>query len=102
MDKNGGTAVRKLEKTQNKNHFVFGKPLFFLNMLVLYRPAQLAELSRSEFDPELFSHSAYDKFFCDIRDKSAVFNILRQNETIFDLEMDGEGGNKKKMRKFRE
>ena len=23
--------------------------------------------------------------FCDIRDKSAVFNILRQNETIFDL-----------------
>ena len=23
--------------------------------------------------------------FCDIRDKSAVFNILRQNETIFDI-----------------
>ena len=44
--------------------------------------AQLAELSRSEFDPELFSHSAYDNFLCDIRDKSALFNILRQNETI--------------------
>ena len=27
------------------------------------RPAQLAELSRSKFNPELFSHSAYDKFF---------------------------------------
>ena len=27
------------------------------------RLAQLAELSRSEFDPELFSHSAYVKFF---------------------------------------
>ena len=47
--------------------------------------AQLAELSRSEFDPELFSHSAYDNFLCDIRDKSALFNILRQNETIFDV-----------------
>ena len=43
------------------------------------------ELSRSEFDPEGFSHSAYDKFFFDIRDKSAVSNILRQNETIFDI-----------------
>ena len=27
------------------------------------RPAQLAELPRSEFDPDLFSHSAYVKFF---------------------------------------
>ena len=36
--------------------------------------------------------------FCDICDKSAVFNILRQNETIFDLEMDRKGGNKEKMR----
>ena len=27
------------------------------------RPSQLAELSRSEFDPELFSHSAYVKSF---------------------------------------
>ena len=33
--------------------------------------------------------------FCYIRDKSAVFNILRQSETIFDLEMDREGGKKK-------
>ena len=54
-------------------------------IIVLGRPAQLAELSRNEFDPELFSHSAHVKFFCDICDKSAVFKILRQNETIFDL-----------------
>ena len=27
------------------------------------RPSQLAELSRSEFNLELFSHSAYAKFF---------------------------------------
>ena len=27
------------------------------------RPAQLAELSRSKFDPELFSHGAYVNFF---------------------------------------
>ena len=39
------------------------------------RPSQFAELSRSEFDPELFSHSEYVKFFCDIRDKSAGINI---------------------------
>ena len=39
------------------------------------RPAQLAQLPRSEFDPELFPHSAYVKFFCDIRDESAVFDI---------------------------
>ena len=45
--------------------------------ITIIRPAQLAELSRSEFDPELFSHSVYDKFFCDIRYKSAVFNILK-------------------------
>ena len=32
-------------------------------ILVSSRPSQLAELSRSEFDPELFSHSMYVKFF---------------------------------------
>ena len=53
--------------------------------IYISRPAQLAELLRSEFDPELFSHSAYAQFFCDIRDKSAVFNFLRQNETTFDI-----------------
>ena len=34
---------------------------------------QLAEFPRSEFDRELISH------------KSAVFNILQQNVTIFDI-----------------
>ena len=48
------------------------------------RPAQLAELPRSEFDPELFPHSAYVKFFVTFA-TSAVFNILRQNVTIFDI-----------------
>ena len=60
---------------------------FLLVFLVIsvYRPSQLAGLSHSEFDPELFSHSAYVKFFCDIREKNAFFNILRQNETYFDI-----------------
>ena len=31
--------------------------------ILLCTPSQLAELSRSEFDQESFSHSAYDKFF---------------------------------------
>ena len=66
--------------------------IFFLGKNAVYQrwsgkclgePSQLAKLSRSEFDPELFSHSVYVKFFCDIRDKRAVFKILRQNETIF-------------------
>ena len=38
--------------------------------------------------------------FCDIRDKSALFNILCQNETIKDI--DREGWNKEKLRKCRE
>ena len=37
-----------------KNHFL---------IMVKGRPAQLAELPRSVFDPELFPHSAYVKFF---------------------------------------
>ena len=32
-------------------------------MLAKVRPSQLAELSRSKFDSELFSHSAYVKLF---------------------------------------
>ena len=58
-------------------------------------PSQLAELPRSEFDPESFPHSAYVKFFCDIRDKSAIFNILRKNMTTFDIG-NGFRGRKKK------
>ena len=71
--------------------YVFHITIFFFisnhkhnqSYLLQCRPAQLAELSRSEFDPELFSHIAYIKFLCDIRDKIAVFNVLRQNMTIF-------------------
>ena len=37
------------------------------------RPAQLAELPRSAFDPELFP------------DKNAIFSILQQNVTNFDI-----------------
>ena len=37
--------------------------IFIIILVSPHRPAQLAELSRSEFDSELFSHSAYVKFF---------------------------------------
>ena len=53
-------------------------------------------------------------YFCDIRDKIAVFNILQQNVTNFDVgngergrkwrqneEMEKEGGNGERMRKWR-
>ena len=46
--------------------------------------AQLAELPRSEFDPELFSHIVRMLICWDICDKSAAFNFLRQNVAIFD------------------
>ena len=43
---------------------------FFLTFFfIMYRPAQPAELSRTEFDPELFSHSAYVKFFVTVATK---------------------------------
>ena len=57
--------------------------LFFQHLRALDdRPSQLAELSRS---PELFSHRAYVKLFVKLATKNAGFNILRQNETIFDI-----------------
>ena len=65
-------------------------------MILPPRLVQLAELSRSEFDPELFSHGAYDNFLCDIRDKSALFNILQQKVTHFYVR------NGKRGRKWRE
>ena len=57
---------------------------------------------RRKFDPELFSRSAYVQNFCDIHDKSAVLNILQQNDTILIKEMDREGGNKEEISKCRE
>ena len=36
--------------------------LFIVHEKSIIRPPQLAELSRSEFDPESFSHSVYAKF----------------------------------------
>ena len=35
----------------------------------------------------IFLQCVCQVFFCDIRDKSAVFNVLRQNETIFDIQV---------------
>ena len=51
----------------------------------LGRPSQLVELPHSEFEPEIFSHSAYVQCFCDICDKSAILNVLQQNYTNFDI-----------------
>ena len=42
------------------------------------RPAQLAELSRSKFDPELFSHSAYDKFFVTFATKVSYLTFCNE------------------------
>ena len=46
------------------------------SMLICFgyiRPAQLAELPRSKFDPELFPHSAYVKIVVTFATKGAVF-----------------------------
>ena len=74
-------------------------PLLLHKLNIIYqkipseiRPAQLAELPRSKLDPELFPV----KFSSDIRNKSVVFNILRQNLTNFDI------GNEQRGSKLRE
>ena len=46
-----------------KDIYVYATLHIKMNWKVSGRPSQLAELSRSEFDPKLFSHRAYDKFF---------------------------------------
>ena len=60
-----GKAV--LTRKEVVHHDESGGWLFFnrriRKLVVRARPAQLAELPRSEFDPELFPHSAYVKFF---------------------------------------
>ena len=65
------------------------------------RPAQLGELSRSEFDPELFSHSANDNFVTFATKVSYVTFCDKMRQFLIQ-EMDREGGNKEKMRKCRE
>ena len=75
-----GAFVVTGEKPPQPPH---ARTIIFIIILSPNRPAQLAELSRSEFDSELFSHSAYVKFFETFATKVSI-NILRQNETIFD------------------
>ena len=72
------------------------------------RPAQLAELPRSKFDPELFPHRTYVEICMTFTTR--VFNILQQYVTNFDVgngergrkwreneEMEREGGNRERM-----
>ena len=64
------------------------------------RPSQLAELFCREFDPELFSHSAYVKFLLTFATKVPYLIFCDKMRQFFIQERDKEGGNKKKMRKF--
>ena len=66
------------------------------------RPSQLAELSRSEFNPEGFSHSAYVKFFVTFATKVSYLTFCDKIRQFFIKEVDREGGNTEKMRKCRE
>ena len=58
------------------------KRIFEKIKMPLIRPSQLAEFSHREFDPDLFSHML---IFFNISDKSAVFNILWQNDKKFNI-----------------
>ena len=62
------------------------------------RPSQLAELSRREFDPELFSHSVYDKFFVTFATKVPYLTFCDKMRQF----LDREEGNKEKIWKCRE
>ena len=69
--------------------------------LQINRPAQLAELSRSEFDPELFSRSMYVKFFVTFETKVPYLTFCDKMRQFFIQEMDREGGNRDKLRNVR-
>ena len=47
------------------------------------RPAKLVELSRREFDPELFSHCAYVKFFVTFATKVAYLTFCDKMRQFF-------------------
>ena len=51
----------------------------------LHSPYQAGTASLQRIRPRIIFSQRVCKLFCDIRDKSAVFNILRQNVTIFDI-----------------
>ena len=65
-----------------------------LKCVCIRRLAQLAELPRSKFDPEIFPHSAYVKIF--------ATKVPYLTFCIKILQMEREGGNGERMRKCRE
>ena len=66
------------------------------------RTAQLAELFRRALDPDLFSHSAYVKFFVTFAIKVPYSTFCDKVRQFLIKEMGRVGGNKKKMRKCKE
>ena len=65
------------------------------------RSTQLAGLYH-EFNPALFSHSAYVKFYVTFATKVPYLKFCDKIRQFLILEIDREGGNKEKMRKCRE
>ena len=57
------------------------------------RPTQLLELSRSQFDPEFFSHRAYVKFYVTFVTKVPYLTFCDKMRQFLVYEMDREGGN---------
>ena len=69
--------VRVLEREKSSPNHCSVVQAFIIQAFL----SQLAELSRSEFDPELFSHSAYNKFFVTFATKVpylTFYNKMRQ------------------------
>ena len=57
---------------------------YFTHLYLPYtRPAQLAELPRSEFDPKLFPHSAYAKFFVTFTTKVTYLTFCNEIRQFF-------------------
>ena len=61
------------------------------------RPAQIAELPRSKFDPELFPHSAYVEIFVTFATKVPYLTFCDKMRQFLMQEMDRERGNSEKI-----
>ena len=74
--------VKELSQILSRIHMLKDPRLNHLAPSPVPRPSQLAELFRSEIDPELFSHSVYIKFFATFATKVPYLTFCNKMKLI--------------------